>query len=277
MRRMVEPGPRKCCVPTLFPDRGVGNHIDPNLRAFIAHSGIARILECDALDFTAFQDEGAGIAPSNGSVSSRSCLRQSFIIVIRERVRLSENSVRVIQTHRASDARGWLSETFREKDLLSLGIDVRFVQDNHSFSRARGTLRGIHFQVPPHAQNKLVRCARGRIWDVAIDLRNGSSTFGQWVGAELSAENGRQLFIPIGFGHGFLTLEPDCEVIYKISDYYAPDCDQGIRWDDPDIAIDWPATGSPPHLSPRDMALPMLKDFDSPFPYDGRPLLPLAP
>jgi len=190
---------------------------------------------------------------------------------------MSKNPTRLLQPRRFGDDRGWFSETFKEKDLLSQGIDVRFVQDNHSLSRKPGTLRGIHFQLPPHPQHKLVRCARGRIWDVAIDLRMGSPTYGRWVSAELSADNGTQLFIPVGFGHAFLTLDPDTEVLYKVSDYYAPDCETGLKWNDPDIGVDWPLPAGPPQLSARDLGLPSLKDFNSPFPYDGRPLLPLAP
>jgi dTDP-4-dehydrorhamnose 3,5-epimerase len=154
-------------------------------------------------------------------------------------------------------------------------LDYHFVQDNHSLSRVQGTLRGIHFQTPPHGQDKLVRCVRGRILDVAVDLRRGSPTFGHWVSLELSAENGRQLFVPIGFGHGFVTLEPDTEVIYKVTDYYAPECDGGIRWNDPAIGVDWQLAGAGPQLSAKDEKLPFLQDFESPFEYDGRPLAPL--
>jgi len=190
---------------------------------------------------------------------------------------VADNPVRLVQFRRFGDDRGWFSETFREKDFLSQGINVRFVQDNHSLSRTRGTLRGIHFQSPSHAQDKLVRCVRGSIFDIAVDIRKNSPTYGKWVGAELTAENGKQLFVPIGFGHAFVTLEPDTEVIYKVSAYYAPECDGGIRWDDPDIGVDWPLTTGSPQLSAKDLALPSLKEFESPFEYDGRPLAPLAP
>jgi dTDP-4-dehydrorhamnose 3,5-epimerase len=141
-----------------------------------------------------------------------------------------------------------------------------------------GTLRGLHFQTPPHAQAKLVRCARGRVLDVAVDVRKGSPTFGEWVGAILDAEAGNQLFIPEGFAHGFVTLVADCEIAYKVSDFYDPACDGGIRWDDPQVRVAWdlPAE-SEPVLSAKDTALPLLAAFDSPFPYDGRPLLPLGP
>ena len=168
-------------------------------------------------------------------------------------------------------------EVYNERTFAEAGIACRFVQDNHSLSVPAFTLRGLHFQTPPHAQDKLVRCLRGRIFDVAVDLRAGSPTYGLWVGAELSADNGHQLFVPVGFAHGFLTLEPDCEVTYKVSDVYAPACDGGLRWDDPTIAIDWPLPASiRPELSSKDAALPPLADWRSPFPYDGHPLSPLA-
>lgn len=177
-----------------------------------------------------------------------------------------------ITPKRFQDARGWFSETWRRDRYFAAGIDVEFVQDNQSYSGPSGTLRGIHFQTPPFAQAKLVRCLRGRIWDVAVDLRAGSPTFGQWVAAELSAERGEQLFVPAGFGHAFLTLEPDTEVAYKVDAVYAPECDGGIAWNDPDLAIDWPLPGAAPELSDKDARLPLLKDFVSPFAYDGRPL-----
>lgn len=189
---------------------------------------------------------------------------------------LPGTSVQLIEPRRFHDARGWFIETYSERTLAARGITCRFVQDNHSLSRPAFTLRGLHCQTPPHGQDKLVRCVRGRIFDVAVDVRRGSPTFGRWVGAELSAENGRQLFVPIGFAHAFLTLEPDCEVTYKVSDLYAPECDGGIRWDDPTIAIDWPLpAGACPELSPKDQALPPLAGWDSPFLYDDRPLTPI--
>ncbi|WP_033923375.1 dTDP-4-dehydrorhamnose 3,5-epimerase [Sphingomonas sp. 37zxx] len=183
--------------------------------------------------------------------------------------------VQLIRPKRHGDARGWFTEVYSEPAFAAIGIDCRFVQDNHSYSAPAFTLRGLHFQAPPRGQDKLVRCVRGRIFDVAVDVRHGSPTYGQWVGAELSAENGHQLFVPIGFAHGFVTLEPDCEVSYKCSDTYAPDADGGIRWDSVDI--DWPIpAGTMPELSAKDRIQPLLADFDSPFPYDGRPLAPLA-
>lgn len=183
--------------------------------------------------------------------------------------------VQLIRPRRHGDARGWFTEVYNRDTFAQLGIECTFVQDNHSLSVSAFTLRGLHFQTPPRGQNKLVRCVRGRIFDVAMDVRRGSPTYGQWVGAELSAENGDQLFIPIGFAHGFVTLEADCEVTYKCSDLYAPEADGGIRWDS--AGIDWPIPVEVvPELSPKDVKLPALADFDSPFPYDGRPLAPLA-
>lgn len=182
-------------------------------------------------------------------------------------------AVKLISGRRFADARGWFSEVYNAKVFAGRGIDEAFVQDNHSLSRPQGTIRGLHFQTPPHGQAKLVRCLRGVIFDVAVDVRKGSPTYGQWVGAELSAENGRQLFIPVGFAHGFMTLEPDTEVFYKVTDFYAPACDGGLLWNDPDIGVEWPALpdGSP-LLSEKDESLPRLSQFDSPFPYDGVPL-----
>ena len=179
--------------------------------------------------------------------------------------------VQLIKPVRHGDARGWFTEVYSEKAFAARGIDVRFVQDNHSLSVPAFTLRGLHFQTPPHGQAKLVRCIRGRILDVAVDVRAGSPTYGQHVAAELTAENGHQLYVPVGFAHAFLTLEPECEVTYKVSDIYAPQCDGGIRWDS--VGIDWPLpNGAVPELSGKDALLPSLADFNSPFPYDGNPL-----
>ena len=185
--------------------------------------------------------------------------------------------VQLIEAKRFGDARGWFTETYSKRTFAQAGIDCAFVQDNHSLSRPAFTLRGLHFQTPPHAQDKLVRCTRGCIFDVAVDLRRGSPTYGRWVGAELSAENGRQMFVAVGFAHGFLTLEPDCEVVYKCSALYAPTHDAGFRWDDPDVGVAWPLpAGIAPELSARDQALPAFAAFDTPFAYDGRPLAPLG-
>lgn len=178
--------------------------------------------------------------------------------------------VTVIVPKRFADSRGFFSETWNRKSLAEAGIETEFVQDNHSLSHPVGTVRGLHYQSPPHAQAKLVRCGRGRIFDVAVDIRRGSSTYGQWFGIELSAENGKQLLVPAGYLHGFMTLEPDSEVYYKCSDYYAPECDGAVRWDDPDIGIDWPDTGGQVVLSEKDAAAPSFADFHTPFDFQGR-------
>ncbi|MDB3912544.1 dTDP-4-dehydrorhamnose 3,5-epimerase [Paracoccaceae bacterium] len=170
----------------------------------------------------------------------------------------------LIKPRRFGDQRGFFSETYNRKKYLEIGIDIEFVQDNHSLSRDVGTLRGLHFQAPPHTQGKLVRCGSGAIFDVAVDIRRGSLTYGQWLGFELSAENGHQIYVPIGFAHGFVTLEPDSEIVYKCSDYYAPETEGALRWDDPDIGIEWPLQGNP-ILSKKDALAPLLKDFESPF------------
>jgi dTDP-4-dehydrorhamnose 3,5-epimerase len=148
------------------------------------------------------------------------------------------------------------------------GFEIDFVQDNHSLSAQAGTVRGLHYQAPPHAQDKLVRCGRGRLFDVAVDVRRGSPAYGRWWGTELSFENGRQLLVPKGFLHGFMTLEPDTEIVYKCSDYYAPECDGAVLWNDPDIGIDWPQVDAP-ILSDKDAAAPRLAKFDSPFIWEG--------
>ncbi|WP_235531783.1 dTDP-4-dehydrorhamnose 3,5-epimerase [Sphingomonas sp. Leaf67] len=183
--------------------------------------------------------------------------------------------VKRLVPRRHGDDRGWFTEVHSVPAFEKLGITCTFVQDNHSLSVPAFTLRGLHFQTPPRGQDKLVRCIRGRIFDVAVDVRKGSPTYGQWVGAELSAENGHQLFIPIGFAHGFVTLEPDCEVTYKCSDTYAPANDGGIAWDS--VGIDWPIPrGTIPELSAKDKVQPTLAQFNSPFAYDGRRLAPLS-
>lgn len=151
--------------------------------------------------------------------------------------------VHVFTPQRFRDARGWFTETYNAARFVALGIDAAFCQDNVSFSGERLTLRGIHFQRSPHEQAKLIRCARGRIFDVAIDLRRASPTFGRSVSAVLTADGGEQMFVPAGFGHAYLTLDRDCEVAYKVDCYYAPDAEGGIAWDDPQLAIDWPLGG----------------------------------
>jgi dTDP-4-dehydrorhamnose 3,5-epimerase len=177
--------------------------------------------------------------------------------------------VLVVTPKRFGDDRGFFSETYSRAAFGKGGIAVEFVQDNHSLSRAPHVVRGLHFQAPPHAQDKLVRVGRGRILDVAVDIRKGSPHYGQWVGVELTAEAGNQLFVPKGFLHGFATLEEDCEVLYKCSDFYAPECDGGVRFDDPEIGIDWGFDTSRATLSDKDSKAPLLKDFESPFTYEG--------
>jgi len=172
--------------------------------------------------------------------------------------------LKVITPDRRGDHRGFFAETWNRRDYSDLGIDVDFVQDNMSCSTHTGTVRGLHYQSPPHAQAKLVRCGRGRLFDVAVDIRAGSPTYGKWFGIELSFENGRQLLIPAGFLHGFVTREPDTEISYKCSDYYAPAAEGTVRWDDPDIGIAWPLDGEPV-LSFKDADALSLSDLDSPF------------
>ncbi|TCM75879.1 dTDP-4-dehydrorhamnose 3,5-epimerase [Rhodovulum steppense] len=182
--------------------------------------------------------------------------------MIVELTSLAIPDVKLLSTKRFGDSRGFFSEVYSRKTFAEAGIGIDFVQDNHSVSHAKGTLRGLHFQAPPHAQAKLVRCGRGALYDVAVDIRKGSPSYGHWVGVELSFENGRQLLIPEGFLHGFVTLSDDTEIIYKCSDYYAPDCDGAVRWDS--CGIDWPLAGDP-ILSAKDEAAVPFDAFDSPF------------
>lgn len=170
---------------------------------------------------------------------------------------------------RFGDSRGFFSEIWNKRALEDAGVHLPdFVQDNHSLSSQVGTVRGLHFQAPPAAQGKLVRCGRGAIFDVAVDIRRGSPTYGRWAGYTLSAQNGAQLYIPAGFAHGFATLEPDSEIVYKCTDYYTPETEGELRWDDPDIGIEWPLT-SAPVLSEKDTRAPLLADFNSPFTFEG--------
>ncbi len=171
----------------------------------------------------------------------------------------------LVTPNRHGDARGFFSETFRANVYEEAGISGPFVQDNHAFSAESGVLRGLHFQAPPKAQAKLVRCTRGAILDVAVDLRRSSPTYGRHVSAELSGDNGRQLFVPEGFAHGYLTLTPDCVVVYKMTEYYAPETEAGLIWNDPDLGIEWPLPNGAPTLSPKDAELPCLVSFESPF------------
>ncbi|WP_299648180.1 dTDP-4-dehydrorhamnose 3,5-epimerase [uncultured Jannaschia sp.] len=172
------------------------------------------------------------------------------------------DAVKIITPRRFGDARGFFAETWNARAFAELGIEAEFVQDNHSLSEMAGTIRGLHFQAPPHGQAKLVRCGRGRLFDVAVDIRAGSPTYGRWTGAELSAENGRMLWIPEGFAHGFVTCEPATEIVYKCTGFYAPEADGGVRWDS--CGIDWGLTGEP-ILSEKDATAPQLADFETPF------------
>ena len=175
-----------------------------------------------------------------------------------------------ISVTRHGDARGFFAETYNQKAYSRAGIETVFVQDNHSVSEFAGTVRGLHYQSPPHAQTKLVRCGRGSLFDVAVDIRVGSPSYGQWHGEVLSSENGRQLYIPEGFAHGFMTLEDDTEIVYKCSDFYAPECEGAVRFDDPDIGVDWPNINGGTTLSEKDAIAPMLRDMKSPFSFEAR-------
>lgn len=177
--------------------------------------------------------------------------------------------VLILTPDRFGDDRGFFSESWNRQRLLDHGIDVDFVQDNHSVSATVGTVRGLHFQSPPHAQDKLVRCGRGCLFDVAVDIRDGSPHYGEWFGVELSATNGKQLLVPKGFLHGFVTREPDTEIIYKCSDYYSPECDGAIRFDDPTIGVDWGFDMATAVTSPKDANAPLLADFKTPFRYEA--------
>jgi dTDP-4-dehydrorhamnose 3,5-epimerase len=176
----------------------------------------------------------------------------------------------VLTPRRFGDDRGWLCESWNARRMAEAGFDIDFCQDNHSLSRDPGTLRGLHFQRPPFAQTKLVRCTAGRIFDVAVDARMGSPAYGQWQGVTLSAANGRQILIPKGCLHGFLTLEPNSEVQYKVDAAYSSASEGEIAWNDPDIGIDWPlreAGVDAPSLSAKDAAAIGFTEFDSPFEY----------
>lgn len=174
----------------------------------------------------------------------------------------------VITPVRHGDARGFFSESYSARAFAEIGVPHTFVQDNHSLSQRAGTVRGLHFQAPPNAQGKLVRCGRGTLFDVGVDLRKGSPTYGAWFGVELSFENGKQMFVPPGFAHGFATRVPDTEIIYKCTDYFAPDSEGTVRWDDPDIGIDWGVAPSEAILSTKDASAPLMADLQSPFDYE---------
>ncbi|MDE8346872.1 MAG: dTDP-4-dehydrorhamnose 3,5-epimerase [Acidocella sp.] len=165
--------------------------------------------------------------------------------------------VKLITPPKFGDSRGFFSETWSVAKLKAQGFDETFVQDNHSLSAQKGTIRGLHCQIAPHVQGKLVRVIKGAIWDVAVDIRRGSPSFGKWVAAELSAENWAQLWIPGGFLHGFCTLLPDTEVIYKVTGDYAKDCERAVRWDDPTLALPWPVAADEALLSDKDKTAPL--------------------
>jgi len=177
--------------------------------------------------------------------------------------------VLIVTPQRYGDGRGWFSETWNRQRFAEHGIDVDFVQDNHSLSRDAATVRGLHCQAPPHAQEKLVRVVQGAVLDVVVDARKGSPSYGRWASVKLSAENGRQLFVPAGFLHGFAALEPDTEVIYKCSDFYDKASEMAVRFDDPDLAIDWRIDPARAQLSDKDRAAPSFRDFVSPFIFEA--------
>ncbi len=175
--------------------------------------------------------------------------------------------VKLVRPKKHGDARGFFSETYVKKDFVAAGIDVEFIQDNHSFSADVGTVRGLHFQTAPFAQDKLVRVTRGAVIDVAVDIRLGSPTFGKHVAVRLSAQEWNQLFVPKGFAHGFVTIEPDTEFLYKVSAPYAPEHDKGLLWNDPALGIDWGISSSAATLSARDKVHPTLADLPAYFQY----------
>jgi len=184
--------------------------------------------------------------------------------------RLDIPDVILVLPSRFTDERGWLAETWSAARFAEAGIGLQFVQDNHSFSKSRGTVRALHFQLPPHEQAKLVRVVRGTAFDVAVDLRRGSPSYGRFASATLTAEGGEQLLIPAGFAHGFATLAPDTEVLYKVDGPYAPASEGGILWNDPDLAIPWPVKPEAAILSDKDRKLPRFAGFDSPFRFQTR-------
>jgi dTDP-4-dehydrorhamnose 3,5-epimerase len=182
---------------------------------------------------------------------------------------LSIPDVKILEPERFGDQRGFFSETYNRRTLAGLGIELEFVQDNHSLSRSKGTIRGLHYQSPPFAQDKLVRVIRGSILDVAVDLRQGSPTYGRHVAAVISAKAWNQILVPVGFAHGFCTLEADTETIYKVTNYYSAEHDQGVLWNDPDLEINWPVAEEKSVVSPKDRCLPRLSDIASPFAYEA--------
>ena len=171
--------------------------------------------------------------------------------------------VKILEPVSFGDDRGWFFESYNKVAFEKAGIDIVFVQDNHSYSAQKGTIRGLHFQKQPHTQSKLVRCTRGVIKDIIVDLRRDSETYKQWIAVELSADNKKQVFIPKGFGHGFVTLTDDCELQYKVDDFYSKECDRSILWSDPEFGVEWGV--SDPILSDKDRFAPSLKNSDVDF------------
>ena len=174
-------------------------------------------------------------------------------------------AVKIIRTKRFEDPRGFFSETYNRQVFAEAGISQEFVQDNHSLSKPQGTVRGLHFQISPFTQDKLVRVLRGSIQDVAVDLRKGSPTFGQHVSAVISAAGLEQILVPVGFAHGFCTLEPNTEVLYKVTNFYSAECDKGIFWNDADLGIEWKIPAGKAILSEKDRHLPRLADLSEQF------------
>jgi dTDP-4-dehydrorhamnose 3,5-epimerase len=175
--------------------------------------------------------------------------------------------VKILRPVQHEDARGFFSEIYNAREMAAAGLNLNFVQENLAFSKQAGTVRGIHFQTPPHEQIKLVQVVRGAIYDVAVDLRAGSPWYGKFVAAEISADNWNQILIPEGFGHGLVTLEDDTTVLYRVTAHFSREHDKGVRWDDRELGIAWPLRGRKPLLSAKDIELPTLADFDTPFVY----------
>ncbi|MGQ9368780.1 dTDP-4-dehydrorhamnose 3,5-epimerase [Azospirillum sp. ST 5-10] len=185
--------------------------------------------------------------------------------------RLDIPEIAILKPAKYGDARGFFSETYNKQRLAEAGIALDFVQDNHAYSAERGTVRGLHFQLAPAAQDKLVRVVKGAILDVAVDIRRGSPTYGRHVAVEISADAWNQILVPAGFAHGYCTLTPDTEIIYKVTDYYAPAHDRGLLWNDPALGIAWPVAAEEAVLSDKDRRQPTLAELPECFTYPGRP------
>lgn len=198
-----------------------------------------------------------------GGVSKRHSVSELSVQV--EALKIPD--VKLLVPKKFGDDRGFFSETYNVMEFRKAGINLNFVQDNHALSTKKSTVRGLHFQAPPYDQDKLVRVLRGSILDVAVDIRQGSPTYGQHVSAILSAEAWNQILVPSGFAHAYLTMEPDTEVTYKVSNYYSPQHDHGLLWNDPELGIDWPVSPDEVELSEKDKAQPLFKDLCSPFHY----------